>query len=678
MRKILFYFFILFAVLASVNRVQANQAGKANETSSLLNVSLEDLMNMTVSTASKSDRALNETPSAVYVITAEDIRRSGLTSLPEILRLAPGVQVASMDANRWAISIRGHNDEFASKLLVLIDGREIYTPLFSGVFWDMHDYVTEDIDRIEVVRGPGATMWGSNAVNGVINIITKDSKNTQGTLLSAFTGGEESWIGSARYGGKLGDKGGYRVYVRSMNRPSRVLLDGTLGLDSLLQFHTGFRADLELSERDALTVHANYSNGDGGQYGYAMTYLPGIVRKYYPKDFSGKTVMANWSRKYNPSLEDSVSLYWDGCRRLDAIHRENRNTFDLDIQRKRKLGNKHDLLFGISARKIDTDIVGIGVASVAVPSTSNSIYSFYAQDQISLDSNGSSLLLVGSKFEHNSNTGLEIQPTFRYLNKVAENEAWWASVSRAARTPSDGERYGRIFRESLDLGFSLPVHIYLIGNPDFDSEHLTAYELGYRSQLNKDASVDAALFYNYYTNCKNLEFGNASIVPGDQPYVYQPIIFKNNGTVRTYGGEVSFAYIARQNWKVLASASYMNNNMTVKPGVNDTGTTTRVIEGNNPRWQFNLRSYINLSDNTELDIMLYYVSSIFTRAVSPSDRIPANIRCDIRLGRKFSNGSELVIGGRNLFNGGHHEYGAPRILITKVAPTFYAKYTMDF
>ncbi len=669
--------YILLTLLVASPLPQALAESK-EFSSSLIRFSIEDLMNMTVSTANKRDSTLQDTASAVYVITSEEIRRSGLTSIPEILRLAPGVHVSSLNANSWAVGVRGHNHDFGNKLLALIDGREIYTPLFSGIFWDMHDYIVEDIDRIEVVRGPGATTWGSNAVNGVINIITKDSKSTRGSFISGLYGEEERWIGSARYGGTLGDKGDYRFYVRSVKRAERTLPGGSPGKDSLRHAQGGFRADFELSARDALTVQGDYIDGEGGQYCRAVSYLPSSALQHFPIDFTGQNILARWKRKYNESMEDSINFYWDNCKRLDAIHYENRTTFDLDIQRKKRFGNKHDLLFGLSGRRIDSDIYGVGIASTIAPSTTNNIFSFYVQDQISLDAKNTSLLLAGSKFERNSNTGLEIQPTIRYLKKIGQSSAWWSSISRAARTPSDGERYAKIYVNSVDLGLGLPVHAYLVGEEDFSSEYLTAYELGYRSQIKDNLSVDAAVFYNYYTDALTTEFGDFSIEVGpDGPYIFQPVYIRNNSTVRSYGGEISCVWLAQSNWKLIGSASYLNNRRILKPGINDSTLMTNVLERNCPKWQINLRSYFDLDNKTELDVSLFYTSRTFAH-FAPNDVSP-KARFDIRISRKLGNQSELTVGGRNLFRGKHLEYRDPlRTVATQLGPSFYVKYSTEF
>jgi iron complex outermembrane recepter protein len=320
-------------------------------TDDLTAASLEDLMNIEVTSVSKREEKLFETAAAIYVITQEDIRRSGATSIPELLRMVPGLNVARIDANKWAISARGFNGQFANKMLVLIDGRSVYTPLFSGVYWDVQDTLLADIERIEVIRGPGATLWGANAVNGVINIITKSAKETQGGLLTVGGGSEETGLGSLRYGGPLGKAAHYRIYTKYFNRTDQV--DG-LGRSTTGQWaihRGGFRLDWQASRRDAVTFQGDLYHGSISQQAILPRLSPPFtVAVNDPADVGGLNLLTRWSRSASSKSDFTLQFYYDRTQRFDQVVDETRNTYDLDLQHHLAAGRRHDLVGGLGLR----------------------------------------------------------------------------------------------------------------------------------------------------------------------------------------------------------------------------------------------------------------------------------------------------------------------------------------
>jgi iron complex outermembrane receptor protein len=587
----------------------------------LKRMSVEELMDIEVTSVSKRPERLSETASAIQVITREDIRRSGATRLPEALRLASNLEVAQVDSRQWAISARGFNSTASNKLLVLIDGRTVYTPLFAGVFWDVQDTLLEDIDRIEVVSGPGATLWGANAVNGVINIITKNAKNTQGPLLLGGGGTELNGFGGMRYGGALGPNLQYRVYGKYFDRDSTVLPDGRDASDDWHMGQGGFRMDWDASESNVFTVQGDVYDGRISQAGTDDIAV------------SGANVIGRWSHTFYEGSDLTLQLYYDRTHRnIPDTFSEDLDTYDVDFHHRFPLGERHDIVWGLGYRLIEDDIGNTPALAFLPPDVSRQWFSGFVQDEIALVTDRLHLTL-GTKIEHNDYTGFEFQPSGRVAWRLSEQQTLWAAISRAVRTPS------RIDRELFAPG-SPPF--LLAGGPDFDSEELLAYELGYRVQPLPRLALSLAAWYNDYDNIRSLEQANPPL-----PF---PIVIANELEGESYGAELTADYRVTDWWRLRVGYTELRIDIHPKPGSTDTSNGS--AESHDPEHLFSLRSSLDLPGHWELDAAFRYVSRI------DNQQVPAYEELDVRLGWQPRPDLELSIVGQNLLHDDHAEFGA--------------------
>src|SRR5438552_3237702 len=439
---------LVFLACASGLPAQTNVA--VGSASQLKQFSLEELLNLEVTTVSKRPEKLTEAASAIQVITQEDIRRSGASSIPEALRLASNLEVAQVDSRQWAISARGFNSTTADKLLVLIDGRTVYTPLYAGVFWDFQDTLLEDLDRIEVISGPGATLWGANAVNGVINITTKQAKDTQGVLLLGGGGTELRDFGGVRYGGALAPNLHFRVYGQYFDRDSMVF---PTGQDAANDWHLGqggFRLDWDASASTLLTLQGDLYDGRIAQ--------PGTTGDI---TVDGSNVIGRWSHTFAEDSDLKLQVYYDRThRRIPDVFAEDLDTYDVDFQHRFPLGERHDLVWGLGYRLIEDDVSNSPILAFLPARVSRQWFSGFVQDEITLVKDRLHLTL-GTKIEHNDYTGFEVQPSARLAWRLSQQQTVWAATSRAVRTPS------RIDRELFAPG--RPPFTLLTGGPDFVS-----------------------------------------------------------------------------------------------------------------------------------------------------------------------------------------------------------------
>ena len=468
-------------------------------TSALKTMSVEDLMNIEVTSVARHPEKLLEAASAIQVITQDDIRRSGATSIPEALRLADNLQVAQKNSHDWAISARGFNTDLANKLLVMIDGRTVYTPLYSGVFWDVQDYLLEDIDRIEVISGPGGALWGANAVNGVINIITKSAKDTQGVYAEAGGGSQPQDFTGVRYGGSLGADSAYRVYGKYFDRGAEVLANGDSASDSWRQGRAGFRMDSDATAHDRLTLQGDYYDGrENEQTG-------GIAA------VSGANLLGRWTRSVSDESDFSLQSYLDQTHLGDpeaplmvsgmqfspaGTVYDDLTTYDVDFQHRFSLGARNRVVWGLGYRYTHDAVIEAPSVGFFPAVLAQNLYSAFVQDELALARNLS--FTLGTKLEHNDYTGFEFEPDARLSWALNSSQALWAAVSRAVRTPS---------RIDTDLSEGTPPYLVLLkGNPDFTSEALLAYELGYRAQLNSAFTASVSSFYNQYNDLRSTSF----------------------------------------------------------------------------------------------------------------------------------------------------------------------------
>jgi len=581
----------------------------------ILGTPIEQLMDITVTTASRREETLSQVPAAVHVLTAEDIRRSRATSVPEVLRLVPGVQVAKVDNNKWAVSIRGFHSQIANKLLVLIDGRSIYDPLFSGVFWEAEEVAMKNIDRIEVIRGPGGTLWGANAVNGVINIITKHPRDTQGTQISVGAGNVDRALVNASHSWMPSERAYARVYVRGVERGDGYHPDGDPG-DDAQAGRTGFRVDMDLADRSRLMFKGDAYNGSFGQLE-----ATGGSRDINQK---GQSLTAQWRSSQPAGTETMAQIWYSRTELKHFALSEQRDTFDVELQRTHALARNQTLVWGIDYRISRDDIRDSALVGVRPSRRQDDLYSLYIQDSIDFPDRGLQLTL-GSKFEHNDYSGLEIQPNVRLAWLANPRTTFWGAVSRAVRIPS---------RLESDL-----TSAFLQGNRGFDSEVLVAYEAGWRKEVTKTLHVDVSAFYNDYERLRSIEpsgFGNLTF--GNEMY--------GHGS----GIELAGTWQVQTDWRLSLSAGLLNLNLKVEPGSADANGAA-LLEDSDPQRQLVLRSLHDIRPGLEFEATARYVSAL------PALNVPEYLAFDIGLGWRIREDLALSIAGTNLFDGHHPEQG---------------------
>jgi iron complex outermembrane recepter protein len=608
---------ILFA-----NRLLAQGPPAVVPVGDLKKLTLDELQQIEVTTASKRPEKLAEIAAAIQVITADDIRRAGVTSLPEALRLASNLQVAQVDSRSWAISARGFNSTSANKLLVLIDGRAVYTPLYSGVFWDVQDTLLEDIDRIEVISGPGATLWGTNAVNGIINILTKPAKDTQGLLLSGSAGSEQRGRGDMRYGGSAGAHLQFRAYGKFFDRDHSVLSTSGRATDAWNFGQGGFRVDWDGSPVDHITVQGDVYNGR-----IAQPRTPHIA-------VNGGNVVGRWSRGLANDSDLTLQIYYDRTdRNIPALFAEILDTLDADFQHRLRAGDRHVIVWGLGYRVSYDDVENSATLAFLPPQVTRQWFSGFAQDEFPLWRDRLRLTL-GTKFEHNSYTGIELQPNGRLGWTLSERQMLWGAISRAVRTPS------RIDRE-----FFAPANapFLLAGGPDFVSENVVAYELGYRRLFRQRLSLTAATFYNDYDNVRSLE--------QLRPPAPLPVVIANGLAGSSYGAELAADYRLADWWRVQSGYNALHIRLEPKPGSTDTTLTSR--ESHSPNHQSFLRQSWDLPRRLQADVGFRHVGRIADQAV------PAFIEVDARLAWQTSPTLECSLVGQNLLHRRHAEFGVP-------------------
>lgn len=636
--------------------------------------SIEDLMDIEVTSVAKKEEKLFQTPAAVYVITQEDIRRSGMTSLPDLLRLAPGLDVARIDGSKWAVSARGFNGRFANKLLVLIDGRSVYSPETSGVYWEVQDMLLEDIERIEIIRGPGGTLWGANAVNGVINIITKHTRDTQGGLVTAGSGSEERGLGSIRYGGKIGEKSYYRIYAKYFNRASMVDAEGSDVRDGQNSARGGGRADLRLNDRDSLIIEGDIYHSNIREIPTAITlsapFAPFINR---PGEFAGGNILGRWTRAFSDRSDMALQIYYDRFRRDIYDLPERINTFDMDFQHHFAFGNRHDLVWGIGHRVVSdgTDSTSVSGVQYNPKAMTVQLFSAFAQDELTLVKDRLRLML-GAKFERNHFSGFELQPGFRLSWTPSQHQTIWGSISRAVRTAARNDTGIRVNLAAFPTPDATPAVLALFGNPNFKSEEALAYEAGYRAQPSKKLSLDIATFYNSYDHLQTRERGTPFFEADAQfSRIVIPLTFDNLMRGKTYGAETSVNLSIVKSWELTGSYSFLQ--MRLHPYAESHDSRAKAIEGNSPQHQFQVRSHLRLPSNFELDSSLYFVSRLANLD------IPSYARLDVRLGWLIGEGIELSTGGQNLLDSRRIEFtGETGVKSSYIKRSAFGKLTWKF
>jgi len=598
-------------------------------------MSLEELMDLDVTSAAKQAEPYWQADAALQVITGDQVRRSGATNLPEALRLADNLHVAQKGSHGWAISARGFNTDFGNKLLVLVDGRSIYTPLFSGVFWDAQDIVLSDLDRIEVISGPGGTLWGANAVNGVINITSKRARDTQGTLLVASEGSEALVSGTLRYGGQLAPDAFFRVHGKYFDRDGAVFPDGSDAGDDWRMGRGGFRVDIEPSAEEILTFQGDHYGGEAGQA------VGGVVK------LSGGNLLGRWSSTSSTGSGTSLQLYYDrtylylpkpaNAFAPAGVLVDNIDTFDLDFQNHFDLDEGQAILWGLGYRFIHDAVQNAPSVAFDPPVLDHHLFSAFLQDEVAL---GRDLFFTaGSKIEHNDYTGFEFEPSARLKWVPAEGQMLWTAVSRAVRMPSRVDRDERVPTPLL----APTIENLLIGGADFRSETLIAYELGYRAQLTPELSSSLSTFFNVYDDIRSVE-------PAAPPNLLQ---FANGLQAQTYGAELSLDFQALEEWRLHVGYVLLQETVWVSQG--ETDFSNALNETADPQNQLFLRSSMGLGP-VELDAALRWVDSFIFNDDQTPGTVPEYWELDARLGWRAIPGLEFSLVAQAVLNDQHAEY----------------------
>ncbi len=605
-------------------------------------LSLEELAATRVSLVSRKEESVWQAPAAVFVITHEDLRRSGVTSIPEALRLAPGLQVSRLDANKWAISARGFGFRFADKLLVLIDGRSVYTPLFSGVYWDSQDVHLEDVEQIEVVHGPGATLWGANAVNGIINIVTKNASRTQGLVVHTGSGTQERGFANVRYGSKLGTHGYYRVYGKYFDRQGFEDSTGTRNADDWRGVRAGFRADIDRSDSDQLTIQGDFLDNDINQT--ITLFSPSVpfnVTTPGGVSMSAANLLGRWKRTFSAASDLELQVYYDRYDRSEAIVSEVRNTIDLDFQHRFTLRDRHELVWGGGYRLTRDDLAGSFTLSYDPAERDAHLFSGFAQDDITLFRDRVRVI-AGAKLEHHEFTGFELQPNARALWHLHQHHVLWAAASRAKRTPSRSDNDGRL------LVFRFPgvdddepqVFGAATGNRAMDSEILDAVELGYRWRLMDGLNLDAAGFYHSYDRLRGAFLGGSIQETDPQPYAVTQFVYDNSLEGDTKGIEFTGSWRVRPTWSVQGGYTFTDVDAE---GLGPLSSST-------PSHQAFARVSLDPRRHWYLDGYARYVSAL------QDPDVEEFVDVDLRVAWEFAAGMELAVVGQNLLDDGHTEF----------------------
>jgi iron complex outermembrane receptor protein len=630
-----------FAGLPILLAACAAAAAQSPSIQELTEFSLEQLARIEVTSVSKKPQPLGEAPASIFVITADDIRRSGATSLPEALRLAPNLQVSQVSASAYNIRARGINNNSANKLLVLIDGRSVYSPLFAGVFWDVQDVLLEDVDRIEVVSGPGGTLWGVNSVNGTINVITRSAKSTTGGLVAGSAGSKHA-IGSARYGGAWGDDGHYRVYGQYIDRNHSSTAAGTAVEDAWHMAQLGFRTDWERA-RDQVMVQGNAYRGLIGQPLPGSISISGTALALGPIPVSGLNFTTRWNRRLDGGSEAMLQAYFDRTERtVPPTFGEKLDIVDLQFQHSVPLGPTHAIVWGAQLRYSDDHVTNSDVFAFLPGHLNQKWESLFGQSEHVLRDD--LRLTVGARLERNDYTGTEFLPNVRLAWNLAPDHLLWSAASRTVRAPS------RLDRDAFVPG---KPPFLLAGGPDVPSEVANVYELGYRGQPASSVSYSLTLFHADYDRLHTQEIAPSRTF----------LTFAGAMEGKTRGIEMWGTWQATSAWRLSAGYTAQREWLRLRPGSNDAAAVGTA--GRDPAHTWLIRSSLNLSRHADLDVTVRGVATLSNPAV------PGYATADIHFGWRLAPGLELSLTARNLGDGGHGEFTGEATR-AEIGRTFYA------
>jgi iron complex outermembrane receptor protein len=621
----------------------ASSLSAATPDTELADLELEELLQVRIVTSvSKKPQEIGHAPAAVFVISQEDLRRSGVTNIADALRMVPGMEVAQINSHAWAVSTRGFNSYYATKLLVLVDGRSVYTPEFSGVYWETVDTLFEDIDRIEVIRGPGGTLWGANAVNGVVNIITKHTKDTQGGLLTAGAGNQERGSGSVRYGDKLSETTHYRVYAKTAKRDE---FQTSVVPDGWQTNQAGFRVDGAPDKSNQWRVQSDIYRSEQDELDW-KTFRSGEAT------VTGGNLLAAWERSYSEASDVKLRAYYDYYQRKLPVAEIANHTFDLEFQHRYQVNPRNELIWGLGYRHLYSDIPPAEMIQFDPAQRHDNLFNLFVQDDFKLIPDKLTLT-VGGKIEHNDYTGWEIQPNLRGLWLFSEKRSLWAAVSRAVRAPNRVDHNVTLempVQPTQNPFYPVPLVVRGSGTKDFESETVVAYEIGLHNQPTPKFSWDMALFLNRYDK---LTAGQRNVMPdlaNGRILILQQGINGIKG--ETYGLELSASWKPLDWWGLHGAYTFLEMSLEDKYGI---GVSVADFENRAAQHRVSLRSNMNLAANWELDAWLRYVTELPGDAASNS-YVDAYASVDLRLGWRPRKDLELSLAGRNLFDKRHYEF----------------------
>ena len=659
---------VLLATMSPTARPQ----GKSPD---LTNQSLEDLMNIEVNSASKKEEKLSRTASAIFVITQDDIRNSGATNIQDLLRMVPGLDVAQINGSTWAVSARGFNDQFADNLLVLIDGRTVYSPLFSGVFWDAQNVPLEEIDRIEVIRGPGATVWGANAVNGVINITTKSAADTQGGLVTGVGGNQDHGMGMAQYGGKIGNSTSYRIFSNYSNLNHLPDASGQNGEDGWQNYRGGFRVDSNLTAKDSITIEGDTELGNEGERVESIASISPPVNQLenLRQTFSGWDVVGRWNHTDSPRSEMSLQMYFDRTSRDDSTAGEADVTFDVDFHHHFKWGSRQDFVWGLGYR-VTSDHTKSTLRSSFVPvNLSYQSFNSFVQDEIAVSPNWV-YLTPGAKFEHNHFGGFDFQPSAHITWIVNDHNMLWADISRAVRTPSRAVETFRLNSEVLPNPEGPPILVSEFGNPQQENEGLVAMEAGYRVEPAANISLDLTAFYDRHSQLQSIEPGVPYLETDPSPlHLVVPLYLRNMLYGEAHGLEAAVKWKANSRWTLSPGYSFLAMHLHRYAGSIDPSSVAS-DEGGSPTHEAQLRSHLELPGRWQWDASAYFVDRL------PFQGVPSYTRLDTGLTWKAREHLSISFIGQNLLRDHHLEFNGLDQLIQSslIKRSVFARFAWQF
>lgn len=622
---------------------------RAQQPDDLTTKSIEDLMNIQITSVSRKEEKLARTAAAVFVITQTDIRNSGVTNIPDLLRMVPGIYVAQVNANTWAITSRGFNDRFSNELLVLLDGRSVYSPSTGGVFWDVLDIPLDDIDRIEVIRGPAGSIWGANAVNGVLNIISKNASQTHGAMITAGSSSVEPAFDTLQYGGAIGESTDYRIFAKYSGFNRSPNLPGENGADDWHLLRGGFRIDRKLSPADTLTAEGDmYSGREGVNPAFGPSlFAPGVTNAYNVP-LSGGFVQAAWRHSPSEHWDTSVQLSFDDYERDDAL-REGRQTFDLQFQHHFLIGNRQDFIWGLEDRYSLAKTNGNFFVSLVPPDVDSNLFSAFVQDEIALLPDRL-YFTVGTKIEQNYYTGLNAMPTARVAWTPSLRQTLWAAFSRAPRTPDDLDIGIHVNFLTIPSPSGSPTVFSLLGNRDLQDENMNAYELGYRREFSNHFSADIALYYNAYSNQQTQEPLPPFMVFTPAPaHLVVPFTYRDLMHGETHGIELAAHWRATDRLTLSPGYAFERAHMHLSPLSQDTSSVSEA-EGSTPVHSAQLRSEFALTHALSWNTSAYFTG----RLADPVE--PSYTRLDTGLLWQFAERSSFGVFGQNLLRDHHTEF----------------------